>query len=92
MATEFVVVVPHIIGTLADWETVYTSDRLRHRTRDKAIAHGWKVHDHDDFLLAIVDGDQVIGTAWQYDDRDEPEELADIADALGLTVKRKAKP
>jgi hypothetical protein len=90
---EYIVVVPHIVGNVHEHSTEYSVLR-RHRrwpTRDKAVQEGiWEL-DHDDFLLAIVEGDEVVGVAWQNEDRGtDPEDLAEraaIAQALGLRAR-----
>lgn len=90
MAREYLVVVPHIIGTPANWETVYSFDRVRKATREGAIRHGWREHGHDDWLIAIVEGNTVVGLAWMDKDRDDLEERADVARQLGLEVSNAA--
>jgi hypothetical protein len=86
----YVVVVPHIVGNVEDWSTVYSflTRNRRWPTRDQAIREGIRELDHDDFLLAIVEGDTVVGVAWQAENRGtDPGDLserAEIAQALGL--------
>ena len=85
---EYIVIVPSLVGS-GPWETVYRSDMRRHRTRDLAISHGWRVEGHDDFLLGILDGTTLLGLAWQHEDRGtdvyDLQERVDCAEHLGLT-------
>lgn len=91
--SEYIVVVPHIVGNLEDWETVYSVPLRGQRwsLRKIAIVEGVRELDHDDFLLAIVERDEVVGVAWQDEDRgSDPSDLverAEIALALGLKVR-----
>lgn len=83
---SFVVIQPQLVGSLEDWRTVYRTDHHRHATRAAAIAHGIAALDHDDFLLAVLHGTQLMAIAWQYEDRDEREELLEVAEQLGWHV------
>lgn len=80
----YAVVTAQIVGNAHEWQHVYRTDDVRHGTRSAAIRHGVRVHDHDDFLLARLDGDRLLGMAWQYEDRDpEDDESDDVAAQCG---------
>ncbi|GAW54772.1 hypothetical protein [Nocardioides sp. PD653] len=78
--------VAQIVGNIEDRRTIYRTNYRRHETLADAIAHGIPVLDHDHFLLAIVAGDQLMTTARQYEDRDEREELLEVAKQLGWRI------
>lgn len=82
--TEYVVVIVQIVGNAQEWAMAYYPDDNRFDDRDECIKYGVDKHDHDDFLIAIISDNKVVGTAWQHDDRDEPEECDEIAAAMGL--------
>lgn len=87
----FVIVRPQIIGNAEQWNTAYYVDPERHPSIDAAVAHGIETYDHDDFLLAVLDGETVAAIAWQHELRDEPEELAAVAAQLCLPVSARAQ-
>lgn len=67
-----------------EWQHVYYTDNVRSRSRKNAIQRGWRNLGHDDFLLARLDGDRLLGMAWQYEDRDpEDDESDDVAAQCG---------
>lgn len=81
---EYVAVQVQIEGNLESWSHVYYSDQRRHRTRDAAIRWGIRVLDHDDFLIGVLEGDTLVMTAWQHEDRpDEADERDAMAEQLG---------
>lgn len=83
-ATEYVVIIVQIVGSADEWAMAYYPDDNRFDDRDECIKYGVEKHDHDDFLIAIIRGNKVVGTAWQHDDRTETEECDAIAAAMGL--------
>lgn len=87
MAERYIIVLVQIVGNPdAGFNNVYYSDLVPHSTRQAAIHHGMRLYDHDDFLLGILRGIRLAGLAWQYEDRDDPDELAEAAAHLGLEV------
>ncbi|WP_047892572.1 hypothetical protein [Micromonospora sp. RV43] len=84
---EYIVIVPSIIGGPSAWSTTYAPDPGRHPSRQAAIDAGWAVREHDDWLIAVVSGESLVGLAWMFEDRDDAEELADVARALGLAFQ-----
>ena len=86
MMYRYIVIVPSIVGNPETWSTEYFWDGLLYKTRDAAIRGGWKIHGHDDWLIGVLKEDLLVRLAWQHDDRDDPEELADAANKLGLKV------
>lgn len=85
-AREYMVIVPSLCGSPVDYQTAYRTDGVRKPTREAAIAHGLAAEGHDDWLIAIVSGDTLLGLAWQHEDRDDAEEVEEAARALGLTA------
>lgn len=84
--TEYVVVRPQIVGNVEEWQTVYYSDLVRKPSRRAAIRHGINAEGHDDFLLAHLHGDTIVGVSWQYEDQPEEDtERAAIAETFGWT-------
>lgn len=80
----YAVVTVQIVGNVERWEHVYTTDDVRSRSRKNAIQRGWRNLGHDDFLLARLDGDTLLGMSWQYEDRDpEDDESDDVAAQCG---------
>lgn len=83
---EFVVVRPQIVGSVdRGFQTAYYSDLVRKPTRHQAIRHGWKAEGHDDWLLAHLRGDALVGLSWQYEDRDDSDEMAEVAETFAWT-------
>ena len=81
---RYIVIRPAIVGNLENWTTEYYWDGAVYTTRARAITGGFKVHGHDDWLIGILRDDQLIRVAWMDEDRDDADELADIAAALSL--------
>lgn len=57
----------------------------RHPTLSEAKRWGLREWDHDDFNIAIVDGDRLIDWTWMGESIGEPPDtLAEIATSIGL--------
>lgn len=78
----------HVVGNeTSGYGTTWATDGEHRPTVAAAAAHGWHLHGHDDWLIAEVHGDQLIGL-WEGEDRphDDPPKLPKIAAALGIKV------
>jgi len=83
MKLTYVPVQVQLTGPEGHWYYIYNrpDDEKRYTTRKMAIREGIKYYDHDDFVIAILDGDTLVGIAWQFEDR-EPEDFMDEAPGI----------
>lgn len=87
----FVIIRVQIVGDMEHWETAYYVDYPdRHPSIEAAVAFGIEAYDHDDFLLAVLDGESIAAVAWQQELREPDEDLTGIAAELGLPVSEAA--
>lgn len=63
-AKSFVVITQHVVGSSGQWSTVYRSDGKTFADRTKAISHGWRVLDHDDFNIGTLVAGQLVAFGW----------------------------
>jgi hypothetical protein len=84
---EYVAVIPSIVGTAEDWETVYRRLSWRLNWRG-AQREGFAEDVGDDFVIVCAEGDRVLRVT----DADrqplaqwEPSQFADVAASLGMT-------
>ncbi len=82
--SEWIVVQPHIVGTAADWHLSIESDRVRLPTWGNAVKHGLDATGHDDWWIAKVEGNRLVGLQWMAEEQREEEECSAVAQALGL--------
>ncbi len=71
----------------------YSSDLVEFDKRDKAIKHGLKQCDSDDFNIGVLVNDRLTSLDWM--NRvvdDEPEILAEISEHLGLDSDSEVQP
>lgn len=84
---KYIVVSAHIVGNIDNWGTCYDSSMVRYSNKKTAIRTGIKTLGHDDFLIATLENDVIVGISWQYDERDPEdfmEEAPEMSAALGL--------
>lgn len=63
----------------------YSSDLEEFERRDKAIKHGLKIQESDDFNIGVVTNGKLVSLDWMAKPLDESEEtLAEIAKEIGL--------
>lgn len=63
----------------------YSSDLEEFDKRDKAIKHGLKIQESDDFNIGVVTNGRLVSLDWMAKPLDESEEnLAEIAKEIGL--------
>jgi len=88
VTAEYLVVTPRIEGNPEiGYDTYYYSDNKRLYDVPCAIRHGVVVLDQsDDFLIGKVDGKRLVSLQWMERVRDDPDELADVAEQLGLNL------
>jgi hypothetical protein len=85
---EYLLVKPQIVGDPTHgYETIYeVYDRFP--TVAQAKRWGWREFDHDDFQLAVVDGDRLLDLTWMGEplepDGASHDELVELASVLGL--------
>lgn len=79
----YLTVTAQLVTTDAGHSTAYYSDLVRHSTRQDAIHHGLRSLGHDDFVIATMCGDTVVRVGWMGEDRDDPDERADLAHEFG---------
>ena len=60
----FVVITQHVVGSSGQWSTVYRSDGKTFPSREKAIRHGWRVLDHDDFNIGTLSEGRLVAFGW----------------------------
>lgn len=73
----------HIVGTVHEWETVYTWDGSTYLTRSAAISHGFQSFGSDDFNVGRVRGGRLVWWGWM--EKEHPaEDRASAAVGLGL--------
>jgi hypothetical protein len=69
----------------------YDWDGERFKTRAKAIKHGWRLRDSDDFNIAELRGDELIWFGWMDQRMDEGDAtMAEIAEAIGCDYTPRA--
>ncbi len=86
---EFMPVAVQITGTARDWSYDYQPTGIRYPQRLAAIYAGIRHFGHDDFLIAIMREDVLVGIAWQFEDRsrdDLADEAPEMARQLGLRL------
>lgn len=64
--------------------TVYGSSVKEFPKRAEAISHGFETYSCDDFLIGIMEGGKLVGVAYMDEDRDDGDEIIEVAKALGL--------
>lgn len=57
---KFMYIAPHIVGTVENHGYYYNTDNEKFPTVKKAIQHGIKILEHDDFWVARMNGDVVV--------------------------------
>lgn len=63
----------------------YSSDLEEFEKRDKAIKHGFKVQESDDFNIGVVTNGKLVSLDWMAESLGESAEtLAEIAEQIGL--------
>jgi len=63
----------------------YSSDLEEFEKRDKAIKHGFKVQESDDFNIGVVTNGKLVSLDWMAESLDESaENLAEITEQIGL--------
>ena len=83
---EFVPVAVQIEDTVDEWRYSYHSTGIRYPQRQAAILAGMRHYGHDDFLIAILRNDTLVGIAWQTEDRSREafaDEAPEMAGQLG---------
>jgi hypothetical protein len=83
---RYIVIVPSIVGNLENWETIYYWDSLVYKTQQAAVRGGWKIYDHDDWLIGVIRDDLLVSVSWMDDPPRDAEELASVAAGIGLQV------
>lgn len=84
MAAEYAVVVCQIVGNPTDGYDISRSFLERLPSLASAKRWGLRRLDHDDFNIAVVDGDRLIDWTWMGDTLSEPPEtMFEIAESLG---------
>jgi hypothetical protein len=86
MNYRYIVIVPSLIGNVDSWYTDYFWDGLLYQTKLAAIKGGWKIHDHDDWLIGVVRDDQLVSVSWMDDPPRDAEETASVAAGIGMEV------
>lgn len=65
----------------------YTTDGIEFEKRDRAIKHGFKMQESDDFNIGVIENGRLISFDWMAKPVGEsPETLAEIAEAIGYGV------
>lgn len=88
-AQTFIVITSQIVGTVDNWAYSYSSDLTRHAEREDAIECGERDLGHDDFCIGTLDGaGRLVAYGWGMDDfdREDRDDLGEIAQQLGLTA------
>ena len=57
---KYMYVAPHIVGNAEVHGYCYDTDNVKFSTLKKAVNHGLKTLEHDDFWVAEMKGDRVI--------------------------------
>jgi len=80
---EYAVIITRIVGDERHFGFEHYTDGERFRTRRKAIAHGFKLADSDDFALGRLENGRLVDILWMYLSRgDTPEDIAEVAKQL----------
>lgn len=88
MNAEYIVIAPRIVGNMdAGYSTVYLTDEVRCWHVGGAVNRGFKLYESEDFLIAKVDGRQLVSLQWMDEVRDDDDELAEVAAQLGFEVQ-----
>lgn len=85
MKREYTVIMPRIVGNPdAGFSTVYYPDSERYNTLTRCIRRGvYELDQSDDFLIAVLKGDTLVGVQWMDEMRDELSELHEVAEQCG---------
>lgn len=86
MSREFVVLCGQVVGNMSDgFEVVYNFDGERFTSRKKAIRHGFKIRESDDFNIGVLDGGKLVSLDWMEKVVDtDPKLLLDIQEQIGI--------
>lgn len=83
--TKYAVICQSVVGnTERGFIIAYGFDGELFDSRKKAIKHGWKTRDSDDFNVAVVDGERVVSLDWMEEsDRPQDEdEIREVQEAI----------
>lgn len=84
--SEYIVIIAYAFGSPNEGYSIrHAWDYERFRTRKAAIRHGFKMRDSDDFNIGVVADGKLTSVDWMEKVvDDDPNELARIADEIGL--------
>ncbi|ENZ7824045.1 antitoxin [Klebsiella pneumoniae] len=85
MSKSYIVILQYLWCNETGVGIEYTSDCIKFDKRDKAIRHGFKLRESDDFNIGVIEGGKLISFDWMDKPVGESEDtLAQIAELIGL--------
>ncbi|HGO5766838.1 TPA: antitoxin [Klebsiella pneumoniae] len=85
MSKSYIVILQYLWCNETGGGIEYTSDCVKFDKRDKAIRHGFKLRESDDFNIGVIEAGKLISFDWMDKPVGESEDtLAQIAEIIGL--------
>ncbi|MGJ0628735.1 antitoxin [Xenorhabdus bovienii] len=64
MKTKYIVIIQRVWRNDSGIGIIYSSDQIEFDKRDKAIEHGFKLDESDDFNIGVLVNDRLVSIDW----------------------------